>query len=875
MEENRFANETIKTVDIEKEIRQSFLDYSMSVIVSRALPDVRDGLKPVHRRILYSMNENGLTHDKPTRKSANIVGAVLGDYHPHGDASVYDAMVRLAQTFSLRYPLVEGQGNFGSVDGDPPAAYRYTEARMSKIANLLLSDIDKETIDFTPNYDDTTVEPTVLPSRVPNLLVNGSTGIAVGMATNIPPHNLTEVVQGIEYLLDNPDCSVLDLMDYITGPDFPTGGVIMGRSGIRAAYATGRGKILLRGRAEIEEMKNDRYRIVITELPYMVNKARLIVSMADLVKDKRIEGISDLRDESDRNGMHIVVELRRDANPQVVLNQLYRFTQLQDTVGVIMLALVDGAPKTMDLKTVLEHFINFRRDVIRRRTEFELKKARERAHILEGLKRAIDIMDDIIATIRACKGGQPEAKAALMERFEFDDLQAAAICAFQLGRLAGLEILKIQNELDALHAKIEDLNDILVNAAHMASIIREELGEVREKYGDVRRTEIADVAGEVDIEDLIPEEECVITLTHYGYVKRQAVDVYKSQKRGGRGIQGTNQRDEDFVEELFVTSTHDYLLFMTTKGRCYKMKGYEVPEGSRTARGTNIVNLLPLLPDEKISSVIRVHDFNEADYIVMVTRKGIIKRSALSLYSNIRKNGVYGITLNEGDELAWARLTDGNCELLVSTRNGMAIRFKETDARTMGRTARGVKAITLRGGDEVVGMCTLREGALLLTVTDDGKGRLSDPSSYRMQNRGGMGIRNYNCDVRKTFVTGVKAVDQTDDAIMISQSGIIIRMHVEDITVQSRYGGGVRVMRLGEDDRVVTVARVERSDEEETAKPEALPTDELDVVDEAELARLEALEAADEMVVVDDDALADAADDESGNETDDDGADGE
>ncbi len=835
MEENRFANETVKVVDIEKEIRQSFLDYSMSVIVSRALPDVRDGLKPVHRRILYSMNENGLTHDKPTRKSANIVGAVLADYHPHGDASVYDAMVRLAQTFSLRYPLIEGQGNFGSVDGDPPAAYRYTEARMSKIANLLLSDIDKETVDFSPNYDDTTVEPNVLPSRIPNLLVNGSTGIAVGMATNVPPHNLTEVVQGIEYLLEHPDCSVLDLMDYIKGPDFPTGGIIMGRSGIRAAYATGRGKIILRGRAEIEEMKNDRFRIAISEIPYMVNKARLIESMADLVKDKRIDGISDLRDESDRNGMRIVVELRRDANPQVVLNQLYRFTQLQDTVGVNMLALAGGVPRTMDLKTVLEQFVDFRRDVIRRRTEFELKKARERAHILEGLRKAIDIVDEIIATIRGCKGGQAEAKAALIERFEFDEPQAAAICAFQLGRLAGLEILKIQNELDGLHAKIADLSDILINDAHLVRIICEELEEVREKYGDERRTEIAAVSGEVDIEDLIPEEECVITLTHFGYVKRQPADAYKSQRRGGRGIQGMTHRDEDFVEELFVSSTHDYLLFMTSMGRCYKMKGYEIPEGSRTARGTNIVNLLPLLPEEKISSVIRVHDFDEADFIVMVTRKGIVKRSALSLYSNIRKNGVYGITLDEGDELAWARLTGGDSELLVATRNGMAIRFKETDARAMGRTARGVKAIALRDGDEVTGMCTLDEGEKLLTVTEDGKGRLSDPAEYRLQNRGGFGIRNYPCDQRGTAVAGVKAVEMADDVIMISQSGIIIRMHVEDITCQSRYGGGVRVMRVGEGDKVVTVAKVERNDEAETARPEADSAD----IDEAELAEIE------------------------------------
>ncbi|MEG1758149.1 MAG: DNA gyrase subunit A, partial [Oscillospiraceae bacterium] len=639
MDENNVQTERIINVDIEKEIKKSFLEYSMSVIVSRALPDVRDGLKPVHRRILYSMEQKGLTHNNPTRKSAKIVGDVLGEFHPHGDSSVYDAMVRLAQSFSMRYPLIEGQGNFGSVDGDPPAAYRYTEARMSKIADLMLEDIDKETVDFIPNYDDTSVEPTVIPAKIPNLLVNGSTGIAVGMATNIPPHNLVEIVNGIDYLVDNPECSALDLMDIVKGPDFPTGGIIMGRAGIRAAYATGRGKIILRGRAEIEEMPNGRFRIVVTEIPYMVNKARLIENIAELVKDKRVEGISDLRDESDRDGMRFVVELKRDANAQVVLNQLYRFTQLQDTVGVIMIALANGEPKVMDLKTILVHFINFRRDIVRRRTVYDLRKAQERAHILEGLKRAIDIVDEIIATIRACKGGQAEAKAAIMEKFEFDDLQAAAICAFRLGQLAGLEILKIQSELDSLHERIADYEDILANDHHLMRIIKEELNEVRDKYGDERRTEIAAVSGEVDIEDLIPEEDCVITLTHFGYVKRQPVDVYKSQKRGGRGISGMTRRDEDFVEELFITSTHDYLLFMTSMGRVYRLKGYEIPEGSRASRGVNIVNLLPLLPEEKISSVIRVNDFDEADYIVMVTRKGIVKRSALKLYNNIRKTG--------------------------------------------------------------------------------------------------------------------------------------------------------------------------------------------------------------------------------------------
>ena len=853
MDMSVFENEKIITVDVEKEMKKSFLDYSMSVIVSRALPDVRDGLKPVHRRILYSMEKKNLTHSNPTRKSAKIVGDVLGEFHPHGDASVYDAMVRLAQSFSMRYPLIEGQGNFGSVDGDPPAAYRYTEARMSKISDMMLEDIDKETVDFIPNYDDTSVEPVVIPARIPNLLVNGSTGIAVGMATNIPPHNLKEIIDGITYLIDNPDCTPIDLMETIKGPDFPTGGIIMGRSGIRAAYATGRGKITLRGRAEIEEQKNGKMRIVVTEIPYMVNKARLIENLAELVKDKRIEGISDLVDASDRDGMRILIDLKRDANAQVVLNQVYRYTQLQDTVGVIMLALVNGEPKVMDLKTMLEHFVNFRREVIRRRTEFDLKKAIEREHILEGLKRAIDIVDEIIATIRACKGGQVEAKAAIMDKYEFDDPQATAICAFRLGQLAGLEILKIQNELDELCQKIADFKDILSNDSHLYRIVKEELAEIREKYGDERRTDIAAVSGEVDIEDLIPEEDCVITLTHFGYIKRQPVDVYKSQKRGGRGIQGMTRRDEDFVEDLFITSTHDYLMFMTSMGRVYKLKGYEIPEGSRASRGMNIVNLLPLLPDEKVTAVIRVGDFDSTQYIVMVTRNGIIKRSSLALYNNIRKTGVYGITLDEGDELTWARLTDGECDLVVATRNGMSIRFSENDVRPMGRTARGVKAIKIKDGDCVVGMARVRDGAKLLTVSEDGKGRLTDLEDYRIQNRGGMGIRNYDCR-KGAIVAGVKAVDTDDDAILISQSGIIIRMHVEDIAVQSRYGSGVRVMRMGEDDKVVTLARAERSDDEEVEKPEELTAEEI-AAEEAARA------SAKDEVIVDD-----APDDEEENE---------
>lgn len=817
MDEFINPNEKIVNVDIEKEIKKSFLAYSMSVIVSRALPDVRDGLKPVHRRILYTMNQNGLTHDKPYRKSANIVGAVLGAYHPHGDASVYDAMVRLAQGFSMRYPLVDGQGNFGSVDGDPPAAYRYTEARMTRLSGLMLSDIDKQTVDFVPNYDDTTTEPSVLPARIPNLLVNGSTGIAVGMATNIPPHNLGEVIDGIRYLINNPDCDVLELMDCIKGPDFPTGGIIMGRSGIRAAYATGRGKITLRGRAEIEEMAGGRFRIVVTEIPYMVNKARLIESIAELTKDGRVDGISGLRDESDRDGLRFVVELKRDANPQVVLNRLYQYTQLQDTVGVIMLALVNGEPKVMDLKTVLSEYINFQRDVIRRRTEFDLGKMQERAHILEGLRRAVDILDEIITTIRGCRGGRAEAKAALMERFEFDDPQASAICSFQLGQLAGLEILKIDNELGELHDKIKDYNDILSHDSRVLEIIMNDLEEYRSKFGDERRTEIASVSGEVDIEDLIPEQDCVVTLTRMGYAKRQPSEVYKSQRRGGRGITGLTRKDEDFVTDLFTCSSHDNLLFMTSMGRVYKLKCYEIPEGSRTSRGVNIVNLLPLLPDEKVSAALKVDDFGGDGCVVMVTCGGIIKKTPLSHFANIRKTGIIGIALDEGDELAWAKITSGSDELVVATERGMAIRFSEEDVRAMGRTARGVKAITLKDGDRVVGMSEVGQGRRLLTVTSDGKGRLTEFSQYRLQSRGGLGIRNYDCRDREVSVVGVVSVGDEDDVIIINQSGVIIRIHASDITVQSRYGGGVRVMRVSsQDDSIVTVATSERRDDEET-----------------------------------------------------------
>ncbi|MEE0679789.1 MAG: DNA gyrase subunit A [Ruthenibacterium sp.] len=805
--------------DINDEMESAFIDYSMSVITQRALPDVRDGLKPVHRRILYTMHERGNDPSHPTRKSADTVGAVLGSYHPHGDASVYDAMVRLAQDFSMRYPLVDGQGNFGSVDGDPPAAYRYTEARMSKLAVELLRDIDKDTVDFVPNFDESKQEPSVLPCRVPNLLVNGSTGIAVGMATNIPPHNLREVIDAIAALIQNPDIDLAGLMEHIKGPDFPTGGIIMGRSGIRAAYATGRGKITLRGRAEIEEKKNGRFQIIVTEIPYMVNKARLIENIADLVKDKRIEGISDLNDESNRKGMRIVIELKREANPQVVLNQLYRYTQLQDTVGVIMLALDGGVPKVMTLKDMLQKYIDFQDSVVRRRTQYDLKKAEERAHIMEGLKRATDIVDEIIATIRACKGGQAEAKQAVMDRFGFDEPQAAAICAFRLGQLAGLEILKIENELGELQAKITDWRETLADDRRVLQLVMDELNELREKYGDERRTEIAHVSGEVDIEDLIPEETCVFTLTHAGYIKRQPADTYQAQRRGGRGITALSHKEEDFVEELFLASTHDHILFVTDCGRVYRLKGYQIYEGSRTSKGVNIVNLLQLQPEENVTNMLRV-PAGAADgesYLAMLTRQGVIKRTPLSAYENIRRSGLIAINLNEGDRLAWSGITSGENELIVATKQGMAIRFAESDLRVLGRTATGVRAIRLAEDDEVVGAGIVREGATVLTVTEEGKGRRTHIADYRLQYRGGKGIRNYG---EKGHVAGIRVISEEDDIILISLEGIIIRMHAEDINVQSRYGSGVRVMRLAEGDRVVTVARTERSEEEEVAKPE-------------------------------------------------------
>ena len=809
-------------VDIDSEMRSSFLDYSMSVIVDRALPDVRDGLKPVHRRILYAAGEAGLTPDKPYRKSATIVGDVLGSYHPHGDASVYDAMVRMAQSFSLRYPLIDGHGNFGSVDGDPPAAYRYTEARLSKMSLYMLQDIDKDTVDWRGNFDDSKKEPVVLPSRFPCLLANGSTGIAVGMATNIPPHNLREVIDAAAYLIDNPEATLDELMEYIKGPDFPTGGIVMGRSGIRAAYATGRGKVILRSRCEIEDWKNGRERIIVHEIPYMVNKARLITSIADLVKEKRVDQISDLRDESDRDGMRIVIELKKDANAQVVLNQLYSYTQLQDTVGVIMLCLVDGIPRVLTLKEMLEEYLKFQFLVVTRRTQFDLKKARDREHILEGLKMVCDNTDEVISIIRHSKD-RSDAKQNLINRFSITEVQSAAIVAMQLGQLSGMERIKIEEELAAILERVKELTDILADEKKVYAIVKQEMQVVRDKYGDERRTDIQAVSGEMDIEDLIPEEDCVITLTHYGYVKRQTLDSYHTQRRGGRGISGMTRRDEDFVEHLFVCSTHDYILFFTNRGRMYRLKGYEIAESSRAGRGTHIVNLLPIEKEEKITAAIRTGEFDEDSFLVMVTRKGTIKRTLLSAYKNIRKAGLIAINLEEGDELAWVQDTTGSDDLMVATAAGMVIRFPETDLRPMSRTAMGVRAVRLEEEDQVVGMAKAQEDGLLLTITESGLGRRTPMKDYRLQSRGGKGVRNYHAEGKDTRIAAVRQAEDGEDIILISDDGVIIRIPAEQINIQSRYAGGVRVMRIAEGGRVVSVASAPRAEEEpeETAPQEA------------------------------------------------------
>ena len=827
-----YESQKIYNVEINREMRKSFLEYSMSVIVARALPDVRDGLKPVHRRILYTMYENNLAPDKPYRKCADTVGAVLGRYHPHGDASVYDAMVRLAQDFSMRYMLVDGHGNFGSVDGDPPAAYRYTESRMSKLSTEMLADIEKDTVDFIPNYDDRLKEPTVLPTKFPNLLVNGSSGIAVGMATNIPPHNLGEVVDGICCLIDNPEAELDELMQHIKGPDFPTKGIIMGKSGIRAAYATGRGKIIVRANAEIVEGKNGKFKIIVTELPYVVNKARLIESIAELVKDKRLDGITDLNDySSDKTGMHIEIDLRRDANPQVVLNQLFSFTQMQVTFGAIMLALVNGEPKVLTLKEMLQQYIDFQCLVITRRTQFELKKAQERLHILEGLLIALDFIDEVIAILRASPD-QPTGKQRLIERFGLDDVQAQAIVQMRLGQLTGLERSKIEEEAAALRLKIEDYLDILSSHERVLGIIKDESTEIKNKYGDERRTRIENISGDVDIEDLIPEETCIFTYTTMGYIKRQSMDEFKTQRRGGVGVKGMTRREDDVAETMFTCSTHEYIMFFTTRGRTYRLKGYEIPEGSRTSKGINIVNLLPLEGDEKVSAMLRVPMEESGRYLCMVTRNGIIKRTSLDQYKNVRKSGVIAITLDDDDELAWVKLTEGNDDLLVATKKGMSIRFNENDARPIGRTARGVKAITLKENDNVIGMSVLREGGLVLTVSETGFGRRSSADNYRLQSRGGLGLINYRTK-QYSDVAAIRVVDESDDIIIISSDGIIIRIPAGQISVSARPAKGVIVMKVNEGERVATLSRTAHID---TADTDAVPSGEAENEDEGEAA---------------------------------------
>lgn len=830
--ETEYSSGKVIDVDINREMRKSFLDYSMSVIVSRALPDVRDGLKPVHRRILYTMYENGLDPSKPYRKCADTVGSVLGKYHPHGDASVYDAMVRLAQDFSMRYMLVDGHGNFGSVDGDPPAAYRYTESKMSKISLEMLADIDKETVDFMPNFDDRLKEPVVLPSRFPNLLVNGSSGIAVGMATNIPPHNMGEVIDAMCLLIDNPDAELPEIMECMPGPDFPTGGIIMGRSGIRAAYATGRGKIVVRAKTEIVEAKNGRFKIIVTELPYMVNKARLIENIAELVKDKRIDGISNIEDHSDRNGMHIEIDIKREASPQVVLNQLFMMTQMQSTFGTIMLAIVDGTPKILNLKEMIGCYIEHQIDVITRRTVFELRKAKERAHILEGMKVAIDNIDEVIAIIRKSKD-QSTAKLNLIERFSLDDIQAQAIVSMRLGQLTGMERSKIEDEIAALNEKIKEYNEILASDERQREIVKEEAIAVRNKFADERRTEICAISGEVDIEDLIPQEDCVVTLTKFGYIKRQTEDTYKIQRRGGRGISGMSRKDEDVATEMYISNSHDYNLFFTNTGRVYRLKCYEIPECSRQSKGINIANVLPIGGDEKVTSMIRVPEFDEEKYLIMVTRLGIIKRIALNAYNTSRKGGLIALELNEGDELAWVRMTNGDDQVIIATKLGMAIRFKETDVRPMGRQARGVHAIRLKENDEVVGMSVIEDDKYILTVSETGYGRLSKPDDYRVQSRGGKGLTNYHIE-KYGKVAALSVVSPDEDIIIISENGVIIRIEASSVRICARPSKGVTVMKIKDDNKVATVATVMHEDTEENTEGAVAenPTEETEKVEE-------------------------------------------
>ena len=817
-----FPEQSIVQSELVQEMKSSYIDYAMSVIVGRALPDVRDGLKPVHRRILYAMYEDGLTSDKPFKKSATCVGDVLGRYHPHGDASVYDAMVRLAQDFSMRYMLVDGHGNFGSVDGDPPAAYRYTEARMSKLCNEMLRDIDKDTVNWDPNFDESRKEPRVLPSRFPNLLVNGSSGIAVGMATNIPPHNLREVIDACVCILDNPEADLLDLMEHIQGPDFPTRGIIMGRSGIRAAYSTGRGKITVRARTELEEFGQNRQRIIVTELPYQVNKRQLIAAMADQVRDKRLEGISDIRDETDRNGMRIVIELKKDANAQVVLNRLFAQTQMQTTFGVTMLALVNNQtqPRILSLRHMLDEYLAFQEEIITRRTQYDLKKALERQHVLEGLLIAEENIDEVIKTIRE---SYDDAKERLMAKFNLSEIQAQVVLDMQLKRLQGLEREKLQNEYDELEKRIEYYRELLSDENMLKGVLKDELIAIRDKYGDERRTEIQDVEDEIDIEDLIEEEQCVFTLSHAGYIKRVPASTYRAQKRGGRGVTGQTLKEEDFVESVFSASTHDYILFFTSLGKVHRKKGYQIPEAGRTAKGTNIVNILPLEPGESVTAGITVHEFDE-DNLMFVTKQGTVKRLELSSLNTARKAGIRALTLNEGDELISVMKTSGDNNILLATRDGLAICFNENDVRVMGRDAAGVKGITLSDGDEVIGAGIADDGKQLLTVTELGYGKRTELTEYmrldengnrRPQQRGGKGLKNYNITAKTGKIAGVAIVSGEDDVMLIENGGVLIRMSASDINVYKRDTQGVILMRVEEGNRVISIERVDPEQEEE------------------------------------------------------------
>ena len=820
-EDIMFPEQRIVQSELVHEMKSSYIDYAMSVIVGRALPDVRDGLKPVHRRILYAMYEDGLTSDKPFKKSATCVGDVLGRYHPHGDASVYDAMVRLAQDFSMRYPLVDGHGNFGSVDGDPPAAYRYTEARMSKLCNEMLRDIDKDTVAWDPNFDESRKEPRVLPSRFPNLLVNGSSGIAVGMATNIPPHNLTEVVNACVCILENPEAELADLMEYIKGPDFPTRGIIMGRSGIRAAYATGRGKITVRARTEFEEFGQNRERIIVTELPYQVNKRQLIAAMAEQVRDKRLEGISDIRDETDRNGMRVVIELKKDANPQVVLNRLFAQTQMQTTFGVTMLALVNNQqqPKILSLRHMLDEYLAFQEEIITRRTQFDLKKALDRQHVLQGLLIAEDNIDEVIRTIRE---SYDNAKERLMERFSLSEIQAQVVLDMQLKRLQGLEREKLEAEYEELEKRIEYYRELLANEEMLKGVLKDELIAIRDKYGDDRLTEIQDVEDEIDIEDLIEEEQCVFTLSHAGYCKRVPASTYRSQKRGGRGVTGMTTKEEDFVEGVFTASTHDYILFFTNLGKVHRRKGYQIPEAGRTAKGTNLVNILPFEPGEKVTAGITVHEFDE-DYLVFVTKNGTVKRLELASLNTARKAGIRALTLSEGDELIAVMKTDGKQDIMLASADGMAICFNENDVRVMGRDAAGVRGMALDAGDSIVGAGIAAKGKQLLSVTEYGYGKRTDIEEYmrlgddgvrRPQQRGGKGLKNYNITAKTGRIAGVAIVDDEDDVMLIENGGVLIRMAAADINVYKRDTQGVILMRVEAGNRVISVDRVDREPEE-------------------------------------------------------------